>query len=199
MHVAIGLLLIVGRHSIMLGHRPIGSAPLSSSGDNFAATFPVDDRRHGRSIIEVAAVVDRALIERLACFPEDLRTIDRRRFEEVIAELFAGFGYEVELTQRTRDGGKGIIAVKRREVDLRFLIECKRPDPGNPVGVAAVRELLGVKVDDQATKAILATTTYFSPDAQRLSERHRWELELRDFERIRLWITQYLGGQSYPP
>jgi len=176
----------------MLGFGPISSAPISALPDDFSATFELQSREHGDSIIQIASFVDRALIERLQQYPEDLRIIDRRRFEQLIAELFAGFGYEVELTQRTRDGGKDIIAVKRREVDLKFLIECKRPDPGNPVGVSTVRELYGVKVDDGASKAILVTTTYFSPDAKLFSEKHRWELELRDFEAVKAWVAEYL-------
>jgi restriction system protein len=119
--------------------------------------------------------------------------MNRRRFEHLVAELFNGFGYEVELTKQTRDGGKDIIAVKRAELDLRFLIECKRPDPGDPIGVSTVRELYGVKVDDGATKAILATTTHFTPDAVVFSERNKWELELKDYDAIKEWITKYLG------
>lgn len=177
----------------MLGFGPIGSAPIGALPDDFSAKFELDDQAGSNSIIQIATLFDRALIERLHQYPDDLRVIDRRRFEQLIAELFAGFGYEVELTQRTRDGGKDIIAIKRCEIDLRFLIECKRPDPGNPVSVSTVRELYGVKVDDGASKAILATTTYFSPDAKRFSEKHRWELELKDFKAIKGWIAKYLG------
>jgi HJR/Mrr/RecB family endonuclease len=177
----------------MLGFGPIGSAPIGALPDDFSARFELDEQEGSNSIIQIASLVDRALIERLQQFPDDLRVIDRRRFEQLIAELFSGFGYEVELTQRTRDGGKDIIAIKRSEIDVRFLIECKRPDPGNPVSVSTVRELYGVKVDDGASKAILATTTYFSPDAKRFSEKHRWEQELKDFEAIKAWIAKYLG------
>jgi restriction endonuclease Mrr len=166
---------------------PFGGLP-----ENFTASFDLERKDDGHSIIEVASFVDRSLIERLHRFPNDLRLIDRRKFEEIIAELFKGFGYETELTQRTRDGGKDIIAIKRQEIDVKYLIECKRPDPGNPIGVSAVRELLGVKVDDNATKAILATTTYFTKDANLFFEKHRWELELKDYNAIMAWIADYL-------
>ena len=159
----------------------------------FEAQFEIDKSVGGTSIIQVASLFERVLIERLQRQPDDLRTMDRRRFEELIAELFFGFGYEVELTKRTRDGGKDIIAVKRAEVQTRFLIECKRPDPGNPVGVSTVRELYGVKVDDGASKAIIATTTYFTADAKAFSERHKWELETREFDDIHEWINKYLA------
>jgi restriction system protein len=179
----------------MLGFGPIGSFPIGGLPDDFSANFDVSrvDDRH--SVIEVVSFVDRALIEQLQRYPDDLRLINRRRFEELIAELFSGFGYEVELTQRTRDGGKDIIAIKRREVEVKFLIECKRPDPGNPVAVSTVRELLGVKVDDGASKAILATTTYLTADAKQFIDKHRWELEAREFGAIKEWIADYLKAR----
>ena len=38
-----------------------------------------------------------------------------RILEEMIAEIFSGLGYDVELTKRTRDGGKDIIALRKRD------------------------------------------------------------------------------------
>jgi hypothetical protein len=38
--------------------------------------------------------------------------VDARTLEEIVAELFDNFGYEVELTKRTRDGGRDIIAIR---------------------------------------------------------------------------------------
>ena len=92
----------------MLGFGPLGSYPLGGLPDDFSASFDIDRADDGHSIIEVVSFVDRALIDELQRCPDDLRVINRRRFEELIAELFNGFGYEVELTQRTRDGGKDI-------------------------------------------------------------------------------------------
>lgn len=179
----------------MLGFGALGSHALGEFPRDFSHDFDLQDGESGSSIIETASLFERALIARLQEFPEDMRTMDRRRFEHLIAELFSGFGYEVELTKRTRDGGKDIVAIKRAELDLRFLIECKRPDPGNPIGVSTVRELYGVKADDEASKAILVTTTYFTPDAKAFSDRHKWELELRDYDAIREWISRYLGNR----
>ncbi|MGD9843671.1 MAG: restriction endonuclease [Steroidobacteraceae bacterium] len=175
------------------GAGPFGAGPFGGMPILPRVQFDVEEPVVGQSIIQVAAYVDRALIERLRLHPDDLRTVDRRFFEELVAELFVGFGYEVELTKRTRDGGKDIVAVRRKEVDTRFLIECKRPDPGNPVTVSTVRELYGVKVDDGASKAILATTTYLTEDAKIFVERHRWELEARVFGGLLEWINAYLG------
>jgi hypothetical protein len=146
----------------MLGLGALGELALGE-GPRLSAKFEPEREFNGQSLIQVIPFVDRELIRRFGQFPDELRLIDRRRFEEVIAEIWAGFGYAVELTQRTRDGGRDIVPIKRLEANLKFLIECKRPDPGNPVRIAAVRELLGVKHDEGASKAILVTTTASLP------------------------------------
>lgn len=145
-----------------------------------------------RTIIDISSQINDKLIKHFAKHPNELKQINRRLFEELIAELFDGFGFNVELTKKTRDGGRDIVAIKSTEVNLKYLIECKRPDPNNVVGIRPVRELFGVKQDEKASKAILATTTYFSPDALQFFERNKWELEPKDFEGINNWIADYL-------
>ena len=136
--------------------------------------------------------VTEELIRYFAEHPKEMKTMNSRRLEEMIAELFIGFGYEVELTKQTRDGGKDIIAIKDSEVAEKFIIEAKRPKPGKPVGIVPVRALYGVKSDEGATKAILATTTHFTRDATMFFERHKWELEQKDYDGIMEWINEYL-------
>ncbi len=125
--------------------------------------------------------------------PNALETLDRRLFEEIFAEIFDGFGYAIELTKRTKDGGRDIIAVGHKdEIATKYLIECKRPNPGNPVGVGIVRELLGVVEDESASKGILVSTTYFSPEAKAFQERNEWRLQLGDMDQVVRWISEYL-------
>lgn len=143
------------------------------------------------SIVVVSEEAGRALVARLAKDPEDLRTIDRRKFEEVVAEIWRGFGYDVELTKQTRDGGRDVIAIKQREASVKFLIECKRPDPGNPVGLAVVQRLYGVKHDEQASKGIIVTTTRLTKPAQLFLDKHPWELEGHDFNGLKTWLENY--------
>jgi hypothetical protein len=154
--------------------------------------FDLERKMDGKTIIECAGLIGQEFVRFFHKYPDELKIIDRRRFEELVAELFGGFGYEVELTKQTRDGGRDIIAVKREEVQVKYLIECKRPDPGGYVGVRPVRELLGVRQDEEATKAILATTAYFSRDAKLLFERHPWILELKEYDDLKKWIDLYM-------
>jgi HJR/Mrr/RecB family endonuclease len=160
--------------------------------ENPIIRFDLKKHFHFHSIIQVCKFVDSSLIERFLDNPSELLRIDRNLFEKLVAEIFDGFGYAVELTKKTRDGGCDIIAIKDQQVLVKYLIECKRPDIGNKVGIKPVRELYAVKVHKMATKAILATTASFTKDAQLFFEKHRWELEGKDFDGLMDWIQEYM-------
>lgn len=128
--------------------------------------------------------------------PRELLLLNPRQFEELVAEIWKRFGYVVELTSKTRDGGRDIIAIKEAEANFRVLIECKRYEHQNKVGVGIVRELYGVKTDEGASKAILATTSTFSRAAKEFFARHLWELEPRDYEGVVQWIKLAFHDKS---
>jgi HJR/Mrr/RecB family endonuclease len=145
--------------------------------------------RPSSEIIELTEQSER-LISELSVSPTELLKLSPREFEELIAELWRRFGYEVELTARTKDGGRDVIAVRKAEADIRFLIECKRYRPENKIGVALVRALYGVKVHEHATKAILATTSTFTAGAEKFFDAHKWELEPRDHLGVLDWLKR---------
>ena len=143
-------------------------------------------------IIQVSNRISELIIKYISQNPQKIKQLDRRILEEMVFEFFGKFGYDVELTAPTRDGGRDVIAIKHKEVMVKYLIECKRPDPHNKVGIVPVRSLYGVKVDEKATKAILATTTSFTKPAMIFFERHKWELEPRDYDGIVSWVKEYM-------
>ena len=141
-------------------------------------------------------VIDFArLLEVVGRQPREAYQLPPRRFEELIAHIFERFGYDVELTAESRDGGYDISAVRRAEADIRLLIECKRYTPPNKVGRPILQRLGGVLNDRdiQATKGILATTSTFTSDALKYLEMNRWRLEGRDLEGILDWIRRACG------
>lgn len=117
---------------------------------------------------------------------------DWRVFEEMVAEIFRKFGYEIELTKRTRDGGKDIIALRKSkdEVTERLLIECKHWQ--SKIDVKPIRNLIGVAVtqDELPTGIILATTSTFTEDAKELkiNSTISVELDLKDCNDVLNWI-----------
>jgi restriction system protein len=130
----------------------------------------------------------RRLIRDVKIKPQELFALDSRQFEELVAEIWRSLGYETELTARTKDGGRDIVAVRKSEASIRFLIECKRYNPSNKVGVELVRALYGVKMHEKATKGILATTSTFTRGAKGFFNDHMWELEPRDFNGVVDWV-----------
>jgi hypothetical protein len=163
--------------------------------DNWIALSPITLlETYGPAL--VLGVNDR-LIHEVAKTPSRLNNITPADFEDLMAKVFAGLGYAVEQTKRTRDGGIDILAVKNiDDVSLRFLIECKRYAQGRQVGVSLVRELFGIKHHLGASKAIIATTSDFTKPAVNFAEAHRWELELKNRDGIVQWINSYLTGQT---
>lgn len=147
-----------------------------------------------------------SLLNEVAANPQVLRNIptktDWRVFEEIVAEIFRKFGYEVDLTKRTRDGGKDIIALWKDgdSVAERLLIECKHWKA--KISVKPVRNLIGVAVtqDELPTGIILATTSLFTEEAKNLKVNPNIaiELELKDHNDILDWIGNYNAIQLTP-
>jgi hypothetical protein len=165
--------------------------------DDDESTEPTTSADHivipsDRALILVGAQISDLLLARFARHPEELTRISPRKFEELIAGLFEGFGYEVELTAQTRDGGYDIVAVRRAETTTRSLIECKRNSAENKVGVGVVRQLRGVLASENATNGIVATTATFTRDAQRFIAANQWQIEGRTINGVVDWINRYL-------
>lgn len=118
---------------------------------------------------------------------KDMPTTDHRIFEELIAEVFNGFGYTIELTKKTRDGGKDIVALKKKSgKEEKILIECKHWK--DTVDVKEIRSLVGVAVGEEElpTGVILATTSRFSTEAKNyvLNNTIKIDLERKDYDDI---------------
>lgn len=101
-------------------------------------------------------------------------------------------GWEVHLTQQTRDGGRDILAYLNTDVArLLFLVEAKRYNPKRPVGVELVRNLYGTLCHEQANSAMLVTSSYFSPDAKEFQKQHVYQISLKDYQDIVKWIGNF--------
>jgi restriction system protein len=151
-----------------------------------------------KKIITNLAESARDIIRIVQQEPKTLYEISPREFEEFIAQIFSRHGFSVELTQKTRDGGKDIIAV-RSDLGIRskYIIECKRYAPNRPVGVELVRSLYGVQMAHGANKSVLATTSRFTADAQNFASNTsttKWAMDLVGYERIIEWVKATKNG-----
>jgi restriction endonuclease Mrr len=137
----------------------------------------------------VVVAVSDGLLAALAQTPRLLYEIAPRKFEEIVAELFRKEGFDVELTQATRDGGADIIALSRRmNIRQKMIIECKRYKPENRVGIAVVQRLLGVKTHMNANMAVVVTTSSFSREALAVARERFWDLDLKAYADVVGWL-----------
>jgi len=142
------------------------------------------------------AEINDELIRRLALRPELMRELDPRKFEELVAELLRDKGYEVKLTPRSKDGGRDILAIKRDDIGSALtLVECKRYAHNNKAGVDIVRGLYGVVSAEQATRGLLATTSYFTSGAKAFRDQVPYRLGLADFDILRGMLSQFRRKQ----
>jgi len=121
-------------------------------------------------------------VRALAARPELMYELHPRKFEELMAELYRRQGFEVELTPATRDGGVDLYVVSPGPGrHLLTVVDAKRYAPDHKVGVGVVRSLYGVVEEKRASAGIVATTSFFSKDAQRFQEKVPFRVDLQDY------------------
>ncbi|ATQ41695.1 hypothetical protein CSW64_04340 [Caulobacter mirabilis] len=136
------------------------------------------------------------LIEKLRKEPAGLYDLDPRKFEELIADLMEDMGYEVELTPRSNDGGKDILASRDTEHGkMLCLVEAKRYSIDNPIEVGLVRQLYGTLCDFNASSAMLVTTSRFTRGAAEFQQRNQYRLALKDYGNVVQWLSGYRKGR----
>ncbi|MEN5379088.1 restriction endonuclease [Sphingobacterium kitahiroshimense] len=125
-------------------------------------------------------------------YPQKLYDINPRKFEELIASILEDLGFDVELTQATRDGGRDIIAnIKNKVTNFLAYVECKRYSPENKIGVGIIRQVSGVHYLQKPSKSIIVTTSFFTKDAMEEAKLIENQLQLRDFNNIKDWLDKY--------
>jgi hypothetical protein len=157
--------------------------------ENCQLIYSLDD--HQIIVPEIIVPAQQDIAEIIRKTPSVIYSISPRDFEELIAEVFDKRGFNVELTKETRDGGKDIIAIgQHMGIDVKFIVECKRYARERKVTLDLVQRLYGVKLAEQANKAILVTTSSFTKDSIRFASQHRWDISLRDCEDVFSWLNE---------
>jgi Restriction endonuclease len=99
----------------------------------------------------------------IAVRPDRAVDLSPRRFEELVGDVFANGGYDVELTRSTRDGGRDLVLLREAD-DVEAIVEVKRYR--RRVGVELVRQLRGVQVRENVPYAILVAASGFTAGAR---------------------------------
>lgn len=175
-------------------------------GDNIdsilsSTTEPLYDIQNGilvpknKIITETKPIIVSAnhkLITSLKQQPGSLRNLSPREFEELLADLLRDMGWDVELTKQTRDGGADILAYMNTDVGrLLCLVEAKHYREDRKIGVDLVRTLYGTLCDAQANSAMLVTSSSFTYDAKTFQQKHKYQLNLREYADVVNWILKF--------
>ena len=145
-----------------------------------------------RRIITDVRATNAELIRLLQQQPELSRSLPSRKFEEIVAELLSGMGYEVTLSPQTRDGGLDVYAAAKTGLGtFLYLVECKRYAPTKKVGVGILRALNGVIDPYRANKAAIVTTSFFTKDALNFHSTQEHRIDLHDYVVLQKWLNDF--------
>lgn len=141
----------------------------------------------------VPALIWRIGIELIQKVIQDERIlfqISDREFEILTGDLFHSNGFTVELTPKSKDGGKDLVVTKTDDMGLkcRYLVECKRFAPHHKVGVEIVRSLRGTVDYERANGGIIVTTSTFTKPAIEWAAEFKSLLHLKDFNALQSWL-----------
>ncbi len=166
--------------------------PWRSSGLLGPDGLPMDGRDpRGRRLFSDIRLINSDLVERVNQDPRIAYDLTSRQFEELTADLLERMGYEVQLTAKTRDGGKDLYALRKDGLgSFMFVVECKRYNPNNLVGVGVVRSLHGVAQHERANGAIVMTTSFFTEPAKQFARDLKGQMSLKNFVDLQTWLRE---------
>ena len=118
--------------------------------------------------MEAIAIPWFEIIRELERNPNFLHKFDWRKMEELVAGAYKKEGWPlVELTPRSGDKGRDVIATKPGFGSIRIIDQVKAYGLGHKVPADDVRALLGVLSRDQnVSKGIVTTTSTFAPGVE---------------------------------
>jgi restriction endonuclease Mrr len=151
-----------------------------------------------RSVLESATELTPYLISHLKDRPDDLRLLDWRVFEHLVAEFFKQMGYsDVRLVGRSGKTGADVFALMKIQpdgTDLRVFIETKRWKEN--VGVEVVDRVYGAFLGEKSTfgwhMAMIVTVGRFTEmDKYTRDELRMMGISLKDGEDVKKWLHDY--------
>jgi len=113
---------------------------------------------------------------------EDIRArmqqIDPYEFENFVAEVWDGRGWETEVSQGSNDMGVDVVAKKSDGLmEQKAVIQAKRYADGNKVGRPKIQQYHALKQQDaDADAAVVVTTSEFTRGAEEWAEEHNVKL-----------------------
>lgn len=134
------------------------------------------------------------LTRAIAADSKRLYGLSWQKFEDLIAEILDGFGWEIGPMARTKDGGVDIMATRLVGPDVNFnmMVQCKKYSQTRKVGLDVVKDVWATKWDKGFHQAMIATTSTFTKGA--VEQANKWGFEMRDHKAIVDYCSKYYVG-----
>lgn len=122
--------------------------------------------------------------------PTLIHSLSPDEFEDFVALVLINKGYDVELTPKSKDGGKDIIAKFEMPTGNTIVsyVECKKYKVDKKVGVQYVRALYGTINTDRINAGIFVTTSSFTKGARDFQAANGHFLYLADINDLTNWL-----------
>ena len=130
--------------------------------------------------------------------PDALKYIEWRDLERLVAEVFSGIGFDVELTPGSKDGGKDVVVtcIVSNET-ISYAVEIKHWRSGNRVGNGAIMEFLHVIVRENRNGGLfLATRGYCDNAFENLTEIDRQKIRFGTEEKVVSLCRNYVRARE---
>lgn len=129
-------------------------------------TLPVEDEGPSESVVALMDRVVRDIIRAIARNSEELRHVEWRILEHVLATAFEELGFDVQLTPSSRDGGKDIVLeCMERGTRRRYAVEIKHWVSGQAVPGSHLKKFLRVVVNEKHDSGLFLSTSGFAQNA----------------------------------
>lgn len=127
--------------------------------------------------------------------PATLDDLEWRDLERMVAELFRGLGFEVELTPPAKDGGKDLILeLKKNDKNLSYIVEIKHWRSRQKVGKTSINEFIKIIAKEKRAGGLFLSTYGVSSSAvESLTIVERKKVKFADKEKIVSLCETYLN------
>lgn len=126
-----------------------------------------DSEKRSESIV-VAGMrfVAQWIISEIARNPNELYEVEWRILEHVIAQIFEGLGFDVTLTEASKDGGKDLILdCEIGGCPASYIVEIKHWNSGKRVGGGILQRFLRVILSERRSGGLFLSTSGYSGNA----------------------------------
>lgn len=150
-----------------------------------------------RLIIPDFETISCELMAYFAEYPDKLQEMEWRKFEELLDAIFRNQGYHTELGPGSGDGGVDIRLIQKDSIgEVLTLVQAKRYNARNPIGLEAVQALHGVVDDQRAHRGLFVTTSRYLPGAREFAARQNQRLILATSKEVATWCKRIVTHKN---